>query len=402
MVLVADYDIHKQNIGIRTDEKGVQHWARIDNGRALSYNVICNFDQGSLSLGTQTAENFKETMLSVNKLYKKVNKYFITKILSLYYGSKNKDTVYKEDLFKGINFACELNTEADKADTNKFRKVIKLSIANLEKAYGNNFLSIPEINMELKRRMGIDWSAKLTEELIENKVIENITRLRLNLKEMAKYEFHEAIKNIPNAVNTNRTIDYQKVLTHLDTTKSPRPNDLSLFIESAIKNNDLDGIKYLTEQSKSPMIIDGLSPIAYALKENKNELVVKMIESGLTLDEKDLSLFIKKAIKSNPPIKINGLSPIAYALKENKNELVVKMLESGLALDEKDLFLFVESTINNNLNGIEYLTKQSKPPMKINGLSPIAYALKENKNELAVKMIESGLPINSNDGTVAR
>ncbi len=413
-ILAGDYDVHGGNVGFTTDENGNHHWARIDNGRALSYNTERDFTRGGYgytNLATpQTVEGFKQTMLSVNS---------------------TSTTYYPESLFEGINFACELNTEADKVDINKYSTVIKLSMDNLKIAYGDDFLNIPEINKELKERMGFAASDILTEKVIEDKVIENITKLKAELKEMAKLEFGKALMNIPNAIDKNGIIDYKKVLTSL----SPRPNDLSLFMESAIISEDFNGIQYLAEQSKSLMKIDNLSPLSYAIKENKNELVVKMMKAGFSLNKDELpkeqlakieqaTAQIRIAIKTgniktgnikNLETNLKAIEPsinISIALLDlgianesinNNGTIDYAKLNSNLVAEKTENLskLMKHSIKNNNLEEVISLTKL-KPDITVPGtppISPLKYALDEKRNKLSVKMVRAGLVLKEDETT---
>ncbi len=418
-ILAGDYDVHGGNVGFTTDENGNHHWARIDNGRALSYNTERDFTKGIYgytNLPTpQTAEGFKKTMLSVNM---------------------PNATYYPETLFEGINFACELNTEAEKVDINKFRKVIKLSIDNLKIAYGNNFLDIPEINTELKERMGFAASDRLTEKLIEDKVIENITNLKAELKEIAQSEFMAKLFEVATSSNAIKVenqqylIDFKKIFDHLDAIKIPRPKDLSLFMKYAIETEDLKGIEYLTKQSKSSMKIDNLSPLSYAMKEKKNELTVKMMKAGFALNKNELPVkksaqieqaiaLIKKAIETrnakdleadlkavkapiNVTIALLDLGIVTEAINKD-GTIDYAILNSNLTLNRAENLskLMKHSIKNNNFEEVISLTKLSPNIMitETSPLSPLKYALDTRQNELSIKMVKAGLVLKEGEAT---
>lgn len=96
--------------------------------------------------------------------------------------------IYNKSLFEGVDFACELHQISKAVSEENTRKVIQLSMKNLKKAYGDNFLSNPDIKATLCKRMGIPLTTHLTEKLVENKIVENTLRVKKQLKELALQE----------------------------------------------------------------------------------------------------------------------------------------------------------------------------------------------------------------------
>ena len=256
--LLGDYDVHEGNVGLRIANDGSRHWARIDNGRGLSFNVDVNYRRKKLLKleQPQTAEGFKASMIR---------------------------TGYDEELFKGIDFACELNQAANNIDEKRMRKIIKLSIKNLKEAYGENLLSNHKVKDELQYRMNIPLDTPLTEALIEEKIIENFKRIQMGLKKIAQDQFIEAIKQESRAGSTN----YKKILEDLEESNR-MPKNLELFMKHAIEANDIEGVKYLRDLNKdleyTNIQIDGCSSLEYALKIEKNELAIKMMQEGFVLN----------------------------------------------------------------------------------------------------------------------
>jgi len=74
-------------------------------------------------------------------------------------------------------------------------------------------------------------------------------------------------------------------------------------MKKAINNNDLKeikAIKELSKNSKKTIAIDNKSPLDYALSINKDELAIKMMKEGFTLnfDSKVNSNKVNKAIEN--------------------------------------------------------------------------------------------------------
>ena len=64
---------------------------------------------------------------------------------------------------------------------------------NLKEAYGDGFLTNPEIGGVLKRRMGFRADEVLSEESIKNKLITNMAILAVELNEMAERDMHKIV-----------------------------------------------------------------------------------------------------------------------------------------------------------------------------------------------------------------
>lgn len=194
--LIGDYDIHGGNIGAAETPDGTKKWARIDIGRGLSYNVDADWRTRTLKQThtPKTVELLKERMIQA------------------------EPATYKESLFKGADFSLELNQAAQNVNENQTRKVIQLSMKNLKKAYGDDFLKNPNVKKELCYRMGFNPKVKLTERLIEDTVVKNTLDLKNQLKEMALKEAVKVKTNDPQLIdrfekeipNYKKTIEKQK------------------------------------------------------------------------------------------------------------------------------------------------------------------------------------------------
>ena len=192
-VITGDYDFHSGNVGIRKDENRNNYIARIDNGRAFSYHIKRDFTLGTRSFVAipQTATDIKNTMLGISN-------------------------IYSPEMFQGIDFAGDLYQASANISTSRIRKVIRLSIDNLKAAYGEDFLSNEEIKNQFIQRLGIPVGTTLTKEYIEDRIIENTTRLKAELQEMAMSEMTKIFPSHPmQAINSyivskrdDDTIDY--------------------------------------------------------------------------------------------------------------------------------------------------------------------------------------------------
>ncbi len=160
--LLGDIDMNMENIGI-IKENSRNFFARIDFGKALSYNAHMN-DEGLLEYNDQIASlaEFQEEI---------------------------QDTY--QDYFHGVDFAGEVFVTIDKLETKRIEKTLKLIMRNLKEAYRDDFLTNPEIEGVLKRRMGFRAGEVLSEEKIKNKMISNMTILAVELNEMAEREMQK-------------------------------------------------------------------------------------------------------------------------------------------------------------------------------------------------------------------
>lgn len=166
--LLGDIDMNMENIGV-IKEGGREFFARIDFGKALSYNAHIN-DEGTLEYNAKlaTLSEFTEEI---------------------------QDT-YTDYLY-GIDFAGEILFTIAKFDSIKIEKSLKIIIQNLKEAYGDNFLENPEIGEALRRRMGFKADEMLSEETIKNKLINNMTILSASLNEMAEIEMKKIFPHNP-------------------------------------------------------------------------------------------------------------------------------------------------------------------------------------------------------------
>lgn len=296
--LFSDYDFHQRNVGFRQNDKAELEWARIDNSRALSYFVGNSYKRRKLYRlkEAQTADGMKNNMIS---------------------------TGYPKGLFEGFDFAYELNQAVNEIDEKKLRKIIKFSMRNLQEAYGEKFLDNNNVKEAFHFRMHIDESIKLTPQLIEDEIMKHINRVQKELKELARDRFTEALYIVgmeTNSLELSGVTNYDRIITHLKQQNKP-PKDLSFFVQSAIENEDLEGIKYLHNLSNSmqyPKIkIDNCSPLEFALKLEKNDLAMQMMQIGFMLnDNKDIE-----------PNKVNDA--IQNIIEQRSGRNVVKEILEG-------------------------------------------------------------------------
>lgn len=219
--MIGNYDYHKENTGITTLKDGSKHFTSIDDGRALSYNIEVDWNGGYFEdLGKpQTALEFQEGMKEM----------------------------YPEE-FEGKEFVHELNQAVDSMDEDVFRHIIKESFINIKKAYGENFLENENIKKEFQSRMGIQ--GELTEDIIENKIIENMNSRRDQLIDIVQIS---AMKIVEQAVvsDDNKAIEDvkkdldPKMLKRLESFEdSLRDNKVNEFFHESSRNGDAASLEY--------------------------------------------------------------------------------------------------------------------------------------------------------------
>ena len=174
-VLIGDYDVNSGNIGIRRDDDLKDYIAKVDNGESLSYNVnrpIPGQSRLSEDISLKSAQNYKTQMLASMPL------------------------LYKDTMFSGLDFAGELYSFTHDLNLRMIEKIIELSLDNLQYVYGEDVLQNPEVEGELEVRMRL--SPPINAEILKNKIIENIVRLKDNLQEIAVIEMEKIFPMHPN------------------------------------------------------------------------------------------------------------------------------------------------------------------------------------------------------------
>ncbi len=184
--LVADPDMNATNIGFLTEGNN-KTFARIDFGKALSYQSI------------GTSNQFEDRLLNLTP------------------------RSYTEKMFQGIDFAGEIEATASRFDQSNTEAVIEFTMKNLREAYGNEFLNNPEISEPLKRRMRFSPEEELTEESIKRRVCHYMQNSCVNLRNMAESKMQEIFPSHPrDALDAykesmvNGKIDYGKFMTQIE------------------------------------------------------------------------------------------------------------------------------------------------------------------------------------------
>ncbi|MCT4635386.1 MAG: hypothetical protein N4A31_03955, partial [Rickettsiales bacterium] len=252
--LFADFDSQAGNVGLKTLPDGSKHWTRIDYGKGLSYST------------TKDAITTKKLMIHLS------------------------GRTYSEEMFQGAEFACDLYQATNDIDIDRYKNIIDISFKNLKKAKGDDYLSHPETQDELKSRFSLPEETVVTEELIKETIISNTIRLKEELKEMAKEAAKEAIKE---AVKNKDIKSLQLLNQHT-------PETVNNFIKEAIKDKETKSIKKMLKLSTklSP------SPLKQALNNNEPELAINMVKHGFSLKKEEVSQDTKKSIlKSSSLIK---------------------------------------------------------------------------------------------------
>lgn len=99
---------------------------------------------------------------------------------------KMSPKVFNSKAFKSLDFAGELAATTNKLNIGDVKEIIQLSIVNFKKAYGEDFLNDPEINIPLKRRLGFKASEELTEESLTKKICDNMQERSIKLHNLSQ------------------------------------------------------------------------------------------------------------------------------------------------------------------------------------------------------------------------
>ena len=389
-LLLGDYDPSAENTGITSTDGPL---TRIDFGQALSYNFHADDDFAGIQNTPQTAEGFKAGMMKIIK------------------SREDSTKIYPEEMFQGIDFAREINDAANDIDPEKMRLAIKLSLANLKKAYGDDFLKDEDLKKAFVNRLGIDRNTELTEELIENTIVSNVTKLQSQLKKMAHKEVarlmdkaiedkgQAAIKEINKKMPESVQRYYEEKpfdLYDLSITQdkpaslklSPRAeiklshkhialeadriikdlkkqHGVNFYINKKLKIYTNRGFfKPVSEAVLRTKLIADITKSQKKLKQQKKEPTkTPKVKQSQTIPEALIS--IQRAIKYNHLVeieklkekKIEGKSPLQYTIDNKQPELAIKMVKHGFVLDEKELPKKTKDTILKHRSLIEKLFK---------------------------------------------
>lgn len=263
-ILIGDSDF-MNHAGIRADQQGQHYWARINNEDALHYTKFIN----------------------------------------------GIEQIKLDSKFLGLEFAYELNKTIDYLDEKRIRLAIKTALDNLKEIYKTNFLHNKQIIKIIQKRMNIE--EELTEQLIEDAIIENMRSLRGQLKKMAEHEFIKALREAK-FIKDDETINYKQFFSNA-AKHDKTPIDLSLFMKHAIRSNDYKSVEYLNELNQElgyeNIRIDNSTPLEFALKEEKNELALKMLKDGFILNYNE----VNKSEKDKKNIELALENILARKLK---------------------------------------------------------------------------------------
>lgn len=283
--IIGNIDLNLGNVGI-TDIDGKRHWTGIDDGFAFCYSKKANLEQtiGRLQLSSED--------------------------------------VYHPDLFKGAEFACDLNNAVKDVDLDIMRHIIKESMKNLKIAYGEHFLEDEKISQTLCQRMGL--KPPLTEKIIEENIIQNIK---------------------------DRTAELQK---HASKTAA-------LAIDEALKTNDTKSMKYLAKHMPE-LRIENMSALKYYISKSDIDSTIKLVKSGFKINENEIvatrsrenSVFdrlwqkndtendqLRKAIIGDKVVRNIDLktkpSLLYLAIETGQQELAVALINKGYQLKSSEL-----------------------------------------------------------------
>jgi ankyrin repeat protein len=380
-ILSGNYDLHSDNIGSRTDANGQIHWAGIDHGRGLSYNMAIDFNGDKIPApgGPQTAAKFIEGM---------------------------DKSVYNEELFQGFGFACELVHEVDNINLDRMKKVIQGSIKNLRQAYGEDFLENQDIENLLREKMGISRPTELSIQIIEDTIMNNMERLQGELQEIAQQAFIKAIeKEAPKSLS--------QIMEALD----PRPENMDLFMAYAEHIKDEKAIEYLQSQNVNSTTLkwkeedinaldaEGRTKASIAIGNGDLEEVNRLIEVGADLNIPDnnsqwtplhyaVICWQQETIDALIKARVNldlqdnqGKSPLHHAVENENAEAMEALVKGGANLDiqdneEKKTSLHYAIT-SENIDAVRSLVDAgaSLEVLDINEMSPLQYA--ENNEEIS-------------------
>jgi hypothetical protein len=299
--IIGNYDIHSGNAGI-TEINGERHWTGIDDGRAISYNIDCNWRA------------------------KKIERLNQPQTLDKFISRAKDQKLYTGDLFKGAEFACDLNAAVKDIDIDIMRHILQESTKNLKKLYSDDFLLNGNIESELCERMGLN--RPLTENLVKDTIIRNITSRKQELQDMASAEAQKVLKE-------------------------------------AIENNDIKTIKYMA-QHMPEMTIEEKSPLKYAVSVGKIDSAIRMLKEGFAIKENEVDHNTAIIIKGNNyPWSSNGTqndqlrmaiigdnskipedvlrskpSLLYLAIETSQKELVKQLVDQGYKLKSSELNMY--------------------------------------------------------------
>lgn len=181
--LLCNYDIHAKNAGLCTIEDE-DYWAVVDLGRALSYHMRrANIYAEGLNCGSKplTISEYIFTIFNCNR------------------GRAMEDILYNASLY-AVNFSCHLLQADKKINTRYFPLIIQQSMKNLRTAYGDDFLTHPEVHAQLTRRMGLDGKTPLTEESVTDSIMGHVNRLREDARATSRKRIAEIFALDPDIV----------------------------------------------------------------------------------------------------------------------------------------------------------------------------------------------------------
>jgi hypothetical protein len=164
--VLCDYDTNLGNIGTRVDDEGVSHLVRIDNGKALSYNTARHRPD---TVDTALDGHREEPVVNIVR-----DRVF-------------RNQCFKKGGFEGPEFAQELYAICENTDLNTLRNIIRLSLDNIEEAYGPGVLESEAVRHELGLRMNFP-AGNVSRQTLEDAIIANVSELRDGLKTLAVSE----------------------------------------------------------------------------------------------------------------------------------------------------------------------------------------------------------------------
>ncbi len=153
--------------------------------------------------GEQTAEGYKQDLLTIES---------------------NGTYLYDKSMFESLDFAGEVAETAAKVNQADIEIVLNKTMSNLKEAYGDDFLSDPEISNCLKKRMDLPTDAELTEEIVKTKIITSMMGAKEQLHNLAVKEISAIFPTHPEEAlsayaqaREDKGINYNKFIEILKT-----------------------------------------------------------------------------------------------------------------------------------------------------------------------------------------
>jgi hypothetical protein len=264
--IIGNTDLNRGNVGIRVDKNNKKHFACIDMGYGL------NWDNFSSDTHLNYVEEYKKYLLT----YK---------------------NIYKEEMFKDINFAIDVYNTAEQINLQKIAKVVDRSLEVLKEIYGDDFLQDKVVARFLKARIGIDEHISLTENILKENIGKNIALIKDQLISMSENvfldRFRESFLEVYSLLQNNK-VDNNAIYEINLLLESVPQSFKDKIIQHPIDDSKRNAVKiasYCEDKTLFRMLISHIC-------DAKLESIGSVIMSGETISPPTLSILGKRRLDS--------------------------------------------------------------------------------------------------------